>query len=385
MRTVRLGLAFVVLAATAALSADEPADLLPNGVAVGDGLLAGGLPSREQLAALRDAGYRTVVDLRTEGEPGGGRLEVEALGLRYVPLPIDGAAGLTEENARAFGAILDEVERPAVVHCASGNRVGALFALAAFHDGGASASEALDRGLAAGLTRLEPAVRQYLASAELSAAALLERSIAYHDPDGAWAEGAYRLEISESRPDGTERETVVVIDGSGGAFGYRGERLGRRIEAEIVGEACAVTLDGSSEVSAAEVETYGLGCERMLRVRDYYTYLWGLPMKLRDGGTVLDPEVATTTFADRPVDALRVSYEEGVGSDVWYFYLDRATHALVGYRFYHDESAGDGEYIVLEGETAAAGLRLPRRRTWYTNAEDELLGTDELVAIERLD
>jgi hypothetical protein len=57
----------------------------------------------------------------------------------------------------------------------------------------------------------------------------------------------------------------------------------------------------------------------------------------------------------------------------------------VGYRFFHDEGKGDGEYIVLEGEIEGGGLRLPARRTWYTNAEDELLGTDVLRSIRSLD
>ena len=52
------------------------------------------------------------------------------------------------------------------------------------------------------------------------------------------------------------------------------------------------------------------------------------------------------------------------------------------YRFYHDEAAGDGEYIVLDGELEAAGLRLPKSRAWYIHKEDRHLGTDVLVALD---
>jgi len=51
---------------------------------------------------------------------------------------------------------------------------------------------------------------------------------------------------------------------------------------------------------------------------------------------------------------------------------------MIGYRFYHDESANDGEYILLEGETTDGSVRLPKRRTWYTHKDDRLLGTDVL-------
>ena len=221
--------------------------------------------------------------------------------------------------------------------------------------------------------------------AESPAAILLEQSIAFHDPDESFSTGVFRLEIAESRPDGSERSTEIVIDAGGGTFGYRAERQGRRIEAEIEGSECAVTLDGSSEINAEDVETYGLTCERLQRLRNYYTYLWGLPMKLRDAGTILRREARSTTFLGSRVDELGVTYDSEVGSDTWYFYLDPGSRALVGYRFYHEEAVNDGEYIVLEGELSAGGLRLPKRRTWYTNDGDELLGTDTVMSITRLD
>ena len=141
--------------------------LLSNPRQPGEGLLSGGQPSLEQLAAARDLGFRTVVNLRTEKEPGARREEVEALGLAYVELPIAGAADLDAESARAFAALLERAERPAIVHCGSGNRVGALFALKAYHVDGLEPDEAFAVGRDSGLTRLAGAVREHL---ELAAA-----------------------------------------------------------------------------------------------------------------------------------------------------------------------------------------------------------------------
>ena len=53
-----------------------------------------------------------------------------------------------------------------LLHCGSGNRVGALLALKAFWLDGGSAEEALEVGLAGGVTRLEPTVRELLGLAE---------------------------------------------------------------------------------------------------------------------------------------------------------------------------------------------------------------------------
>ena len=131
-----------------------------------EGLLTGGQPTEEQLAELADAGYRTLVNLRTPGENQISDREaelVEGLGMRYVHLPVAGAEGLTEDNARELAELLDDESRyPMVVHCGSGNRVGALFALEAFHVDGESPETALQIGKETGLTRLEPVVREKL-------------------------------------------------------------------------------------------------------------------------------------------------------------------------------------------------------------------------------
>ena len=105
-------------------------------------------------------------------------------------------------------------------------------------------------------------------------------------------------------------------------------------------------------------------------------------MKLRDPGTRIDPQVLDTEFSGEPALALRVTYDPDVGSDIWYVYFDPTTSALVGYRFYYDEEANDGEYIELEGEVEGAGLRIPKARTWYTHGDNRLLGTDTLTRIE---
>ena len=101
-------------------------------------------------------------------------------------------------------------------------------------------------------------------------------------------------------------------------------------------------------------------------------------MKLRDKGTKIQEKVTTTAFQGQEVLSMKVTYDEEVGADIWYFYFHPMTYALVGYRFYHDETANDGEYIPLEGEEIINGIRFPKTRTWYVNKDDRLLGTDIL-------
>lgn len=76
---------------------------------------------------------------------------------------------------------------------------------------------------------------------------------------------------------------------------------------------------------------------------------------------------------------IKVTYDAAVGGDIWYFYFDPSSFALSGYRFYHDESLNDGEYILLENETSVGALRIPAKRHWYTHQGNRYLGSDEIM------
>jgi uncharacterized protein (TIGR01244 family) len=130
------------------------------------GLHTGGQPTAEDLQRLKDEGVRTVIDLRGPQEARGydEAGEAKALGLAYVALPISGKDDINAENARALHALLRDREGGVLLHCASGNRVGALLALGAAQIDGLPADEALALGRAAGLKSLEPVVVEQLAT-----------------------------------------------------------------------------------------------------------------------------------------------------------------------------------------------------------------------------
>lgn len=113
-------------------------------------------------AELARAGVRTVINLRAPDEPMEYDEAAEAarLGLRYVALPIAGAADIDRERVRQFGLTLDATRREGgvLIHCASSNRVGAMIALHEALNRGGSLQAAIAHGRAAGLVSLEPAV-----------------------------------------------------------------------------------------------------------------------------------------------------------------------------------------------------------------------------------
>ncbi|MCW2001166.1 uncharacterized protein (TIGR01244 family) [Xanthomonas translucens] len=116
-------------------------------------VLSAAQPSQAQLREAAANGVTTVIDLRGPDEARGydETASAHALGLRYVRLPIRTAAGLTPDNVRALQRVLDQqAQGKVLLHCASGNRAGALLALLAAREG-ASAEQALQIGRDAGL------------------------------------------------------------------------------------------------------------------------------------------------------------------------------------------------------------------------------------------
>lgn len=127
-------------------------------------VLTGGQPAQDDWRALAGQGVTTVVNLRPREElpHRDEAAEVEAAGLRYHAIPVANAGDLTGAKARELWSLLQQADGKVLVHCASGNRVGALLALAAAQAGGHAPEQALELGKRAGLGSAEPKVREHL-------------------------------------------------------------------------------------------------------------------------------------------------------------------------------------------------------------------------------
>ena len=221
-----------------------------------------------------------------------------------------------------------------------------------------------------------------VAQETLTANELLTRSMAFHDPDSKWTKCRFSLVIDMQMPDRPVRTSQVVIDNEKGTFELSVLQRGHMLKWMVDGKDSVEVEMDFRKPAPDMADSMNLTPDRARRWRDYYAYLYGLPMKLTDEGVNIQEGVINTSFNGQEVLALKVTYDEKVGSDVWYFYFNPNTYAMVGYRFYHDEAKNDGEYIVLDGMSIQNGMRIPRDRTWYMNADDKLLGTDYLVEMD---
>ena len=144
---------------------------LPNMRQPQQNRIVSGAIDAADLGRLRAAGIKHVINLRTAEESSGfDEAGIAAgLGLDYHSIPIKGAQSLTQENAAQLDRLLTQVgDEPTLVHCASGNRVGALIAVRAAWLNGQSTEAAIAEGKRWGLTSLEGAVRTALEEAARS-------------------------------------------------------------------------------------------------------------------------------------------------------------------------------------------------------------------------
>ncbi len=218
-----------------------------------------------------------------------------------------------------------------------------------------------------------------LHSQKLTSIELLDRAISFHDPKGAWKSFNGNFKVLMETPTSSDRLSVLWMNHPEQKFGLEVKKDNDSYRYIFDKDSCVTTFNGSDQISEEDRKKYRLTCERGKMMRNYYTYLYGLPMKLRDPGTLLDPTVNTKTFKGKEYLVLKVNYDEEVGKDVWYFYFDPTTYAMEVYQFYHDERKNDGEYILLKDLVEVQGIKMPKDRSWYMNKDDKFLGKDILL------
>ncbi len=128
-------------------------------------------PSDENLAEMRDAGFRCIVNLRTEGEPDhdpdAEGETARGLGLDYIHLPVS-PSGISPEQIDKFSEAVKDVGGPILVHCASGKRAGLVSAAHSAAEQGLDGDDAVSfaesKGLETGNQQMQLFLKNYVNS-----------------------------------------------------------------------------------------------------------------------------------------------------------------------------------------------------------------------------
>jgi uncharacterized protein (TIGR01244 family) len=128
-----------------------------------------GAATPDAMAEVKRMGFASVINLRQATE-NGANVEAEQkaaidAGLRYVHLPLSGTAPDDTVVDRFLTIVADEANRPAFIHCASGNRAAALWLVKRVRLDGWPYEKAAEEARALGLTSaaLEKYAAGYLA------------------------------------------------------------------------------------------------------------------------------------------------------------------------------------------------------------------------------
>jgi hypothetical protein len=222
-----------------------------------------------------------------------------------------------------------------------------------------------------------------LCAQQLSPTQLLENSISYHDANGKWETFNDKFTVVMTTPNGPKRTSVISIDLPGDSFSVEATKDTVNTTYTLNKGKCEMKYNGKV-LTPLEAEEKKMNCDRATLYKNYYSYLYGLPMKLKDAGTNLIDNVEQRPFKGKDYVVLKVTYDKAVGSDVWYFYFDPKTYAMEIYQFFKTDANGEekpdsGEYILLSEEAVVNGIKMPKVRAWYYNKDDGYLGTDSLV------
>jgi uncharacterized protein (TIGR01244 family) len=130
----------------------------------------GGATETAALEGLKADGFKSVINLRLATEKGANVAENEAaakaLGLNYFHLPDSGAGPDPQIVDRFLSVVSDKANQPVFIHCASANRVGAVWLVKRVLQDGWAVDKATAEAKAIGLSNpgLEKFALDYIAS-----------------------------------------------------------------------------------------------------------------------------------------------------------------------------------------------------------------------------
>jgi uncharacterized protein (TIGR01244 family) len=128
----------------------------------------GGATQPAAMTELKKQGFASVINLRVATEQGAnvdaGRAAAQAAGLTYIHLPFDAAKPDPALVENFLSAVADTKNQPVYIHCASANRVGAVWMIKRALQDGWDIDKAREEAEAIGLSnaRLKEFASEYI-------------------------------------------------------------------------------------------------------------------------------------------------------------------------------------------------------------------------------
>lgn len=167
MKTFSIPLVGLAFATGAAWGQSLQAPGLPHLQQVTGNIYRGAQPNNLGWGSLANMGVKIVIDLRREGEDGehstaAEAQAVEALGMRYVHVPMKGLSAPSDAQMNKVLALLTSGEK-VFVHCKKGkDRTGTVIACYRISNQGWQNRKALDEAKSLGMHWIEVGMKNYI-------------------------------------------------------------------------------------------------------------------------------------------------------------------------------------------------------------------------------
>lgn len=205
---------------------------------------------------------------------------------------------------------------------------------------------------------------------------ILEASIDYHDPNRLWATLHEDFKVYGSR----DTLSLKLYNDQGTVEWTQKLKDGRLITAGYVLDSCFVKIDSKPIEPQGQIDNLLLDCPQVISRSNYWLYMYGLPMKLKDVQAVIDPDPMKVQFLDKEYWRIKVHYNSPNG-DHWQFYFDADTYRFAIAQYFHSAHGDDNEYIVFDSPIKVGQMVLPAKHSWHIFKNRQFIGSEELVRL----
>jgi hypothetical protein len=199
----------------------------------------------------------------------------------------------------------------------------------------------------------------------------IDYSISYHDPKNNWQKFKSQIrsfsKVDRGGESLEESTRKFSFENQTSSFAMRMEVQDYPLSIDITNDNCQ-TIWKKKEQTIEEQNKYITDCKYGENYRNYYRYLIGIPMVLKDESTIVNQLVEDEKINDKIYKKVTVNYAPVKANPTWEFFIDPLNGKLVRSKFirYNDKNqVTGGEILDYPEHQLFQGMQLRTKMLWY--------------------
>jgi ketosteroid isomerase-like protein len=219
----------------------------------------------------------------------------------------------------------------------------------------------------------------------MSGSELLNKVIAYHDPEGKWGQFQAQVHLVTTRRKGNYSEEIIEVNDMEDF--YQSSRIDGDIRATRgvkKGEPFWSIDPGTSE-QHEQIKKGWLGADNARRIREHHLCHIGLAMQLKSAGVATLDEVETAEFQGNDLYLLTMAGDSSKVKHPYYaaatyrIYVHPQTYKIAGFHFKNNRWDA---YSVAVGEIELNGVKMPQAKIYYRSEDNSHIATDNFTLVK---